>query len=1290
MRGKRPDKFTGILAALTLLLVLSAVGTVRSTQAAVALEQAPRCGLAEHIHTADCYINDVLVCGQKAHTHSQNCYAVLLRDNDINTLLTRIDETPDKSLESVISGDAAMISQPQTTAPSAATGAEAPLSSALVFNEGLHIEAPAADTDSRLPAAIQAQQAAAQAIDAVPDISSNHVNFYIRLDGALTCIGSRRLTGTYSHPNACYYYQMSPSAAVSAYTSAVETGLTTASLENVYTLRYNTDHTDSFSNEAYISGSSVRSLSFGSGSSDQAAARYALLYNGSAPVDFYTLTLDYSAAGSADGVRYVEKNHAYALPALSGYHWEDADGSSITSITLTAPAAVYARPDTYTVYYEANGLELFQDSGLQSGTLYTLRDVPEGYARWRSSETTYTGGQQITVSGNLTLTAVRYVTVTFRQLDGSSATQQVLQGDSVVLPSGGYWTDESGASLSGGSAVTFWDDAVFTAVSGPPLTVTYNINWSTPKEVFEPAVLPTLVGSSSIAVGEGESLTVSRVSQRVVSCPFRMSYVRYGAVYFTGWQTETGELLQPSSRIGWEELASYDADGDGVVSLTGVWRYHQLQSVNFFVKYNSKDILVDKDKEYYTDVIFSTFVGGIDSEVSQWADYLNRKYAVNLDRSNDYLTYDKEVRKLYGGSTVPWLAEFPEDAYIFEELKKYAVNGQLSVPNDVGETEPVNVEDLSEEGYAIRWYMFFVSTDSGYRDWHIDGALVRKEGKAHVAKTFAGNETLISASREKFYIHASNAKGTKQYILTTSPVSDARKAEILAELGLDAAKIKAWITPMDDGDTDADTMLWEFGDMDYGEVWTVTEHPPELEDTVSRAEWSVADASGLNASASGSGHTVTIRGVTQATDLEEPDWPQISFNNIYFRSDSLMLKKEDAATGHALAGAEFQFYQNDRLMTFDYDDAAGLYVYNRNGSGAVTALTCGGYTNVSTTGFSYSEGDITIREVTVPTGYNRVGDVTLGYTADSDGDGVPDSAVGITSSSGAFARYDSGLLVIENSSDPIDVTVTKEWNCADSERADVVMQLLANGSATTAASILQDSGQSVTVTLTEAYGWSHTWKSLPVYASGGPVTWSVREIKIGSENCKADYTFPNWIASYRTETTGLDRLSLVVENTPKRPMLYLEKRDITGRKLLEGAEFTLVAVDEDGAPLPGAVTKTGVTGADGVLSFDNLRYNTRYRLTETAAPANYLPFTEPAYLTIAENGTVEVETHGYVSSAGTAYHIRALNRGAYSLPESGGPGALPFRVLGAVLTAGALCGLVLLGKENRRKGGSRP
>lgn len=784
---------------------------------------------------------------------------------------------------------------------------------------------------------------------------------------------------------------------------------------------------------------------------------------------------------------------------------------------------------------------------------------------------------------------------------------------------------------------------------------------------------------------------VSRVSGRTVTCAFTNVTNRYGSVYFAGWQTETGEIILPDAQLTWDELKLYDADNDGVTSLTGLWKYHMLQSVNFFVKLNSAHSSGETGSEYYTPVIFTTYVGGIDSEIgsgasSGYVNALNEKYAVEMTADTTYLVNDRLIRAMFGSDTAPWLAELPHDNDIFQQLKAYVQDGgQLSVPNEAGEFVTVDVNDLNEYGYAIRWYAFKACSDGGnVYDWHVDGVLVRKEGRVHTTKTFSGNETLIHQARDGFFIHAVNEAQDTRYIMTITDPTDDERAAILDRLGLSASQITGWLTPIDDGDGNDNTLLWEFRDVEYDEAWVITEYPPQVAESADYAEWVVVDSSASNQSASGIGGTVEIRGVTHATDLEDPEWLRAEFNNIYFRGNSLMLKKEDAATGQALSGARFQLYQGDTLMTFDYDADTGLYVFDSHGNGSIDTLVCDGYTNLSTSGFAYDMGDITVREVTAPEGYGAVGDVTIGYTQDTDGDGVPDSAIGITNSadSGAYARYDSGLLVIRNSSAPTRVTAVKRWNCADSEREDVVMQLLANGSANTAAAILQSSGQSATVTLTAVDGWVYTWYDLPVYANGAPVTWTIRELRVGSENCKSDYSFPNWIVTYRSQTTA-DGLVLTAENTPKRPMLYLDKWDMTGRQRLAGAIFSLIPVDDDGVSLSGAVSKTAVTGTDGSLRFDNLRHNTRYRLTELQAPEGYIPYDTPAYLTLGEDGRVTVEAHGYVSAAATAFHISVVNRSADSLPDTGGSGLNGYYAAGAALALSALCAAIL---SHRRRG----
>ena len=69
---------------------------------AVALEQEIRCGITEHTHTDSCYDGDFLVCEKPAHTHDGNCYIVLLKENDINNILTLIGQSKGNSLENVI------------------------------------------------------------------------------------------------------------------------------------------------------------------------------------------------------------------------------------------------------------------------------------------------------------------------------------------------------------------------------------------------------------------------------------------------------------------------------------------------------------------------------------------------------------------------------------------------------------------------------------------------------------------------------------------------------------------------------------------------------------------------------------------------------------------------------------------------------------------------------------------------------------------------------------------------------------------------------------------------------------------------------------------------------------------------------------------------------------------------------------------------------------------------------------------------------------------------------------
>lgn len=493
---KGKNKYIWLFAALGVLLLLSALRVFGSVTEALALEQQPRCGMTEHLHTESCYINDVLVCRQKAHTHSNNCYPLLLADNDINLLLTQIAATRDRNLESLLRSGSVVLNKDLRvqTASSGGTSGDA---SPWIGGIGL------------------------LAVNDTPSTANNTVNFYIRLNGSITCIGSKALTASGTR-------SISKANAANAYTAVVEArSLSSSTLQSSgYFLRYN-NTAGSTTNFSSTAGSSGSSITFGSGSS----VRNALLCSRSrsgfgwnytyAPIDFYTLTLDYSAADGGNSFRYVESGLGYTLPTLNGCHWEEADGNIITDVTVTGQTTVYARPDTCTVTYYVNGMEYARDEGLIPNTAYALRDTPSGWEGWRGSDgVVRKNGTRMMLTGSMIFHAVKYVTATFLHLDGETSTQQVLQGDTPKLPDG-YWMDAAGTSYTGGSAVTILEDTTFTQTSGPPLTVTYTVNWVTPSGLNAPSTLPNIVGAGSYTVAAGTSHTISRVSSRTLTCTFR-------------------------------------------------------------------------------------------------------------------------------------------------------------------------------------------------------------------------------------------------------------------------------------------------------------------------------------------------------------------------------------------------------------------------------------------------------------------------------------------------------------------------------------------------------------------------------------------------------------------------------------------------------------------------------------------------------------------------------------------------------------------------------------------------
>lgn len=1104
---------------------------------AVALEQEIRCGISEHTHTDSCYNGDFLICDKPAHTHDGNCYIVLLKENDINNILTLLGNSESHSLENVITDTMSSALTFNTNLNSAESNSSEviPLSQDrvaefnntisnedelpdIVLNENINtVNTLAVDDD--LGEKPQNNTTNTFNIQADPDTSNYSANFYVYLDGKWTCLGSLEFTTERSSNR---YNSVLPTADV---------------LE---------------------------------------------LVNGALGTDYAYNSFDISVASSLNG-SYSKTNIGIAsVTTTIGYRQQNT----------TARATKY------------------------------VRLIPEG--------------------GNATSTSFAFYTVDYIYPDGTTVTNYVRSGTSIKLPSGNYEWSDGNKIYTSEQAVTINKKTTFEArLLGPPTYI--NINYDTAFPTVSGVTVstkPTIAGLATSTVRdeytENSEVTIRNVSQQSVQGTVNGNSTGLTRVIqFRGWKVgNTDIILQPNTKLIWEELIKY-SNNSTALNLTAVWDYNAKQTATFFIRFDSVAVdtegnITGQDSNKYTKQIYAAYVGGVDTSLN--TTNLQNKYGIADTTSDNSYGADQKIRALYGERTDGvWLSAFPSDDFVFSSLVQYANTGYLSVDGVA-----VKAEDLNSKEYAIRWYVFKSQDDA----WHIDGKLVRKVGLIHIYKTFAGNKELIAEAKNDFYIDATDVSTGVNTVLNLNNYTSYDSAN--------------------------DKYMWEITDVDYGEYWEITEHPHQFTDSSVQfsvfSEYTIMDAHG-DQSVSGTGTSLTVKGMTYALDEGVDEVLRAEFTNIYNRSDSIIIKKQDSLTGVSIGGAVFRLYQNGKALKFTYNLNTDRYEYNPE-SGTVVDLegNANGYYEICIEDFSYDLDAITVREITAPTGYTSIGDIEIGYTDD-------EGTVGILSGNSELIRYISGVLIVGNSTDSSSVTVKKNWECDKSEWQDVTVQLLANGKLVTTVI----AGVEPQAVLNAENGWTHTWKNLPVYVNGTKIEWSVKETAIGSENAKADGSFVNWLVSYGLPIITTDENTLLtVVNTTKRVMLRLTKTDLWKTQQLTGATFLLEAVDADGNVLANEVPKTATTGDAGTLIFDNLKCGVRYRLTETEAPNGYLKISEYIYFTINEDGTVSVEESFYAEAGSTAYNLIVRNGRIVDLPESGGIGNGMFYALGLLLMTATL------------------
>lgn len=969
------------------------------------------------------------------------------------------------------------------------------------------------------------------------------------------------------------------------------------------------------------------------------------------------------------------------------------------STPVTSNITLHAKWNKYNftiTYYGKDGTTILKTDTKQYGESYTVScPLPDGCKAWadKDGSASYSNGDTFVVTHSYDLQAADYYTVTYVDLNGNVSTSQVAPGTNVTLTSpgtGAIWVDDNGNRYNSGANVVINGNITFTAVK--VLTVNYSVDPDGTVDVLQDGNTthpelspgkPTVSGTSSetfsTEVVPGENAVLRTATPNLVTALARDgSKTKFGtnlgyrvAGYFVGWEVEsTGEILPGNATYSYAELSAYDTNNDGVVNLNGVWHEGWDHTLNFFIHNESLPSASTNPGEY-TNALFTTYV-----DFPYQSPYTTNKYAY-AEGTDDasIIVADAKIRASVGiNASDVWFYDFPTDEEIFAKLKEYVTAGATLKVENVD----VPVASLNADTYAIRWYLCqYLSAYNNYEDnsgWHINGKLVHKVGKIHVTKTFDGRADYIAAAKNGFTITATHGSDKRQLGLFAS-----------TDNGADGGYISEMSDPANN------YYVWEISDVQAGEEWTITENLVKISEGLSVGEWLIVDSTN-NQSNSGIGTQTTVTGVTFPKDVSSDEWLRADFTNIYHSENTLLIRKVDGSTGARIDGAVFELWQHDKKMTFDKED--GQYVFNTEGKGAYTQLVADG-TEIDTKHFTYGAGVITVKEISAPPGYNKGGDVTIGYLNGNDGE------IGITNASvsQSYATYINGLLIIKNFADTVDVTAKKEWfNCESDQWADSVrVQLYANGSASLAAQLAgEDSNGNpipTVVTLNAIKSGNvnvgyetYTWKDLPAYAAGSKVTWSLKEIRIGNEEIKEDGTFPNWlsfpgVAVEGTDSYGKTVYTITVSNTPKSGAeLMLLKTDMAETTALAGAEFTLTNLSD-----PTFIAKTGVTDGSGRLLFSGLKFDTVYTITEITAPDGYWLNEESFTVSISsDNGMVTVTSaNGLAETGATAFSVRVKNLSAEPLPETGGTGTHIYTAGGLLLMAAATA--LLIYRRKRRK-----
>lgn len=885
------------------------------------------------------------------------------------------------------------------------------------------------------------------------------------------------------------------------------------------------------------------------------------------------------------------------------------------------------------------------------------------------------GGTEIDITGPTTLKQIlaEKCTVTIKYANGTQTTVQVIKGGTYTLGSYLKWkVGEANELTDGGTKITVNED--ITIEEAKQITIIYTVDISTTATgleenfLYDEISVPTVQGSSTyeVTITYADGTTIEKLSNNYVT-PYNNSEDTKASkdrevLEFTAWKVNNSSTqeLQPETELTWEQLYNYAKNG--VINLSTKWnKASSNQKVNFYINFKSQALDIDgnitgQSADKFTPSLWATYVGNATA---------TNNHNIADETADNSFTADKNIRALIGNKDngTVYLYDFPSDEYILGKLKEHTSN--LSIDG-----QPIDKNELDLEHFAIRWYVFKYHSNG----FHIDGRLVRKEGKMTVTKTFAGSKAAIESVTGYSFTeqeiknntgYCINVKGGETdlnlYTGTNSSISP-----IIADNSITTYEDTTYLL----------TFIWVI-DVKYGINYTIAEQNYNTEGYLTNTVYNIVDPESTKYkkayNADGSyyyetdndgnfiptytnqskgattGIMANVVGINNyAIDSKEPldttKILEVSFSNTYAPASAITIQKEDSITNNGLANAQFSLYvmnsnneyDKNSPIKFTYNES--IYTYNENGDRTVLTSSTGG--SIIIDGLPTNQ-KYKLVEISVPDGYDGNSSVEVTLDATSEGVIVP----AITKGAGKDYDTTNKILEIDNASKLTEVKVTKEWiKVPVNYIKDVTVDLYLNNMPISSynldydlngdGTVNENDKAQMQVVLNESNNWTYTWKNLPLYVDGSKAIYTVREVQIGEIRAVTDGRYDSmqgtWesydaYTQYRAHTTVQQETKDTKGETKQIYFklineIHLVKIEINKisplGKAIDGVEFTLQKIDEFGNIDDTFEARILVTDEAGKLSFVDLEYDTRYVLTETKGNKGYYLDSTPIYLII--------------------------------------------------------------------------